>query len=129
MSNSSQNSYNLAPVDLTSNASTDANKYFNNFFALSFTVSPNVDAAVISYFESVADNKEAAKVLASAVMYTARTRGANPMAVLQEFMALPKGEINSYLTMFLNLQRKGTSLLGITTQPVTSKYVARAILP
>jgi hypothetical protein len=127
--NMSQNSYNLAPVDMTSNANTDANKYFNNFFSPTFTVNPDVDAAVISYFETVADNKGAAKILASAVMYTARTRGADPMAVLQEFMKLPKGEVNSYLTMFLNLQRKGTSLLGITTQPMTNKYVARSILP
>jgi hypothetical protein len=129
MSSTSQNSYNLEPVDLTSNANTDANKYFNNFFSPTFTVSPNVDDAVISYFETVADNKESAKILASAVMYTARTRGVNPMSILSEFTKLPKGEINSYLAMFLNLQRVGTSLLGLTTQPVTSKYVARAILP
>lgn len=38
-------------------------------------------------------------------------------------------EINAYLTMFLNLNRVNTSLLGITNQPQTSKYVSRAILP
>lgn len=129
MSSTSQNSYNLSAVDLTSNSNTPATKYFNNFFSPTFTVNPDVDAAVISYFESVADNKEAAKILASAVMYTAHTRGVDPMSVLQEFTKLPKGEVTNYLTLFLNLQRVGTSLLGITTQPMTSKYVARAILP
>ena len=123
------NEYNLSTIDMTTNSSTSSSAYFNNFFGPSFTVAPDVDAAVISYFETVADNKDAAKILASAVLYTAKTRGANAMAVLQEFMALPKGELNAYLTLFLNLQRVGTSLLGITTQPVTNKYVARMILP
>ena len=32
-------------------------------------------------------------------------------------------------TMFLNLNRIGTSYLGINNAPQTSKYVARTILP
>lgn len=120
--------YNLQPLDLTSNNNTPATTYFNNFFSPTFTVSPDVDAAIVSYFESVTDNRQSANILASAVMYTARTRGLNPMEVLNEFTKLPKGEVTSYLTMFLNLQRVGTSLLGLTTTPITSKYVARTIL-
>ena len=38
-------------------------------------------------------------------------------------------ELDAYLTMFLNLNRVGTSLLGISNQPQTNKYVQRAILP
>lgn len=38
-------------------------------------------------------------------------------------------EIDAYLTVFLNLNRAGTSLLGISNQPQTNKYVQRAILP
>lgn len=37
-------------------------------------------------------------------------------------------EINAYLTMFLNLNRSGTSLLGLSNSPLTSKYVTRTIL-
>lgn len=37
-------------------------------------------------------------------------------------------ELNAYLTMFLNLNRVGTSLLGINNSPPVSKYVARTIL-
>jgi hypothetical protein len=37
-------------------------------------------------------------------------------------------EINTYLTMFLNLNRSGTSLLGLSNSPLTSKYVTRTIL-
>lgn len=38
-------------------------------------------------------------------------------------------ELTAYLTMFLNLNRQGTSLLGLSNQPQTNKYVTRAILP
>jgi hypothetical protein len=122
-------SYNLDSIDLSVNGSTDPNKYFNNYFGPSFKVSPNVDAAILSYFEEVCDNKDAAKIMASAVMYTSYTQKINPMQTLQEFTKLPKGELNDYLTMFLNLQRVGTSYLGITNQPITNKYVSRSILP
>jgi hypothetical protein len=37
-------------------------------------------------------------------------------------------EINAYLTMFLNLNRSGTSLLGLSNSPLTSKYILRTIL-
>lgn len=37
-------------------------------------------------------------------------------------------DLNSYLTMFLNLNRINTSLLGISNQPQTNKYIQRAIL-
>lgn len=37
-------------------------------------------------------------------------------------------EINAYLTMFLNLNRSGTSLLGLSNSPLTSKYISRTIL-
>lgn len=37
-------------------------------------------------------------------------------------------EINTYLTMFLNLNRSGTSLLGLSNSPLTSKYITRTIL-
>lgn len=39
------------------------------------------------------------------------------------------GALNAYLTMFLNINRVGTSLLGISNVPPVSKYISRAILP
>jgi len=40
-----------------------------------------------------------------------------------------ENELNAYLTMLLNLDRVNTSLLGISNQPQTNKYIKRAILP
>ena len=38
-------------------------------------------------------------------------------------------EVDAFLTMFLNFNRVGTSLLGLGNSPKTSKYIQRAILP
>lgn len=123
------NNYNLGNIDTTTNNNTDPRKYFNNFYEQGRNISPNVDAAILSYFEEQTGNKLAAKALASAVIYTSKSQGLEPMETLREFTRMPQGELNSYLTMFLNLQRVGTSYLGISNQPVTNKYVNRAILP
>lgn len=120
--------YNISPINVEANDSTTGNSYFNNYFATNVNVSPNVDATVLAYFEELSYNKESAKALASAVMYTAKSQGVDPMQALTEFTKLPKGQLNAYLVYFLNLQRKGTSLLGITNQPITNKYVSRTIL-
>jgi hypothetical protein len=107
----------------------NANKYFNNYFQQKIAVGPDIDGAIISYFEQVAENKDAARALASAVIYTAATKGLDPMTVLMEFKNLPQGQLNNYLVMFLNFERVGTSYLGITNAPLANKYVYRSILP
>lgn len=39
-----------------------------------------------------------------------------------------QNELNAYLTMFLNLNRANTSLLGLSNSPHLNKYIARSIL-
>jgi hypothetical protein len=101
----------------------------NNFFNFPIEVSSNVDAAVEAYFEQVAENKESARALASAVIYTAIKQGINPMSALDEFRKIPAGDLNSYTALFLNLERVGTSFLGLQNTPVQNKYITRCILP
>ena len=121
-----QTNTNLNQISLNKS---DTKNYWNNYFKPDFTISSNVDAAILSYFERVAENRTAAKALASAVIYTAKTQNIDPMSALDEFTKVPRGELNSYLTLFLNMQRVGTSYLGITNEPPLNKYVQRAILP
>lgn len=120
------NTNNIGSIDI--NAKSNASNFFNNLTLPSVSVSQNVDDAVIGYFQQVAENKEAARALASAVILTSVSQGIDPMETLQQFMKMGKAELNGYLTMFLNLNRVGTSYLGISNQPVTGKYVARTIL-
>lgn len=115
---------NLPPAAST-NATTE---YFDNFFTGKSNVSANVDDAVISYFQSVTGDTTSGVTLAAAVIYTATQQGIDPIALIDEFRKLSPGELNAYLTMFMNINRVGTSLLGLSNSPQTSKYVTRAIL-
>ena len=105
----------------------DTDKFFNNFFDFPIEVSSNVDAAIIAHFELIADNKESAIALASAVIYTALKQGINPMNALDEFRRLPPGDLDAYAALFLNFERKGTSYLGLKNRPAQNKYVTRTI--
>ena len=120
---------NIQSVDANLETS-NVKEYFNNFFIDFGTITANQNDALIGYFEKFTQgNKLAAAALASAVIFTAKAQGQDPMIVLGEFSRLPEGQLNAYLNMFLNLNRVGTSYLGINNQPAISKYVQRAILP
>lgn len=107
----------------------DTNEYFNNYFAADLNTSPNINEAIVGYFQTVTGDKESGTTLAATVLYTALSQGLDPMQLIDEFRQLSPGELNAYLTMFLNINRVGTSLLGISNQPQTNKYISRAILP
>jgi hypothetical protein len=120
---------NLNQVDITrSSKSTDG--YFSNYFDKIVDISGAENDAIISYFEYYTKgNKKAALALASAVMYTAQKIGSEPMGVLDEFKKVPIGNLSTYLCMYLNLNRVGTSLLGTDQARVRNQYVERNILP
>lgn len=118
---------NLEAIDTSANVE-ESGQYFNNLSLPVFNVSQSVDNAVQSFFETITDDKESAKILASAVMYTAYLQNNNPMEVIAEFRKLQSGEINEALAAFLNLNRIPTSLLGVKNTIRTNQYIKRAIL-
>lgn len=118
---------NINAVDASSTASTQA--YFNNLNLPPISVSQNVDDAIVGYFQQLTETKEAARALAGAVILTAASQGVDPMETLKEFSKMDAGQLNSYTTMFLNLNRVGTSYLGINNSPTAPKYVAHMIRP
>jgi len=124
-----ENATNLSSVNLNAIIQKDIEKYFNNFTEIPIEVSSNVDAAVVGFFESITANKESARALASAVIYTSIKQGFNPMVTLAEFQKLGPGELDAYTILFLNFDRIGTSYLGLKNKPTVNKYVQRAILP
>lgn len=113
----------------SSKSSNKTTAYFNNFFSEDLYTSSDINDAVLGYFETVTGNTDAAKTLASSVLYTALSQGLNPMELIDQFRKMSDGELNAYLAMILNLNRASTSLLGISNQPETNKYIIRAILP
>lgn len=122
-------STNLTTVDTTTDINSDASNFFNNYYQPQYTVNPDVDAAVLTYFEKIADSRSAAKVMASAVIYTSLAQRVDPMSVLDKFRSMDRDELVAYTSTFLNLNRVGTSYLGVKNTPSSSQYVARTILP
>jgi hypothetical protein len=120
---------NVTGPDLSvAQALNNANKYFNNFYAIPFDVSSETNDAIIAFFEQYTANKATAKNLAAAVLYTALAQNLNPLSVLSEFNSLPRGQLNSYLIAFLNINRVPTSILGLKDSKKTSPFVTRTIL-
>jgi hypothetical protein len=130
MSNQTSTATNLTGPNLNTPAATtpNANAYFNNFYSIPYSVSAGTNDALTAFFESYCPNAQAAQNLASAVLYTALAQNLNPMKVLQDFQALPQGQLSNYLAAFLNITRVSTSLLGINYGTKTSPFVARTIL-
>ena len=119
---------NISTVNVNQ-TSANPGQFFNNLFVPVNTISSDQNDAILGYFQQYTKgNKEAAAALASAVIFTSLSQNMDPMATLQQFVDLPKGQINAYLAMFLNLNRVGTSLLGLNNQPNVNKYIKRSIL-
>lgn len=120
---------NINATDLSGNVFNETDFFFSNYFSPAFTVSQNIDDAVLAFFEKITQNKESAKVLASSVIYISLARDIDPMETLANFSSLNEDQLNSYVTAFLNLNRTGTSYLGINGVPRVGKYVQRMIMP
>ena len=108
--------------------STDPRKYFNNLYAQQFNISANDNDAITAFFEQYTGSRTAGDNLAAVVIYTALAQNLSPIDVLAQFQRLPQGELNSYLTAFLNANRVQTSQLGFKTGVTVNQYVQRAIL-
>jgi hypothetical protein len=116
------------PSNLNSTGTNDTTRYFNNFFTPSFTVSSNVNDAILSYFEEQTGSIDSARLLAQAVIDTAQAQREDPMTVLSQFQKLENNELSPFLALYLNTSRVPTSFLGIQNAPRTSEYVTRTIL-
>lgn len=105
------------------------NYFFNNFFKAPVNTSSDKNDALRAFFESWTGSHQSAEVLSGTVLYTALNQGMDPMTLVDEFKALEKKQLNAYLTLFLNLNRVNTSVLGISNTPQVNKYIKRSILP
>jgi hypothetical protein len=76
------------PPNTNVNSTTE---YFNNYFNDRLTTSPNINDAVIGYFQSVTGDEESGRTLASTIIYTALSQGIDPMSLIDEFKKLKAG--------------------------------------
>ena len=120
-----------SPQNITSTSLDPASgqNYFNNFYTKFPTVSTNQNDAIMAYFTNYTNgNQSAAENLASAVIATSIAQNVDPMSTLQKFTEIPANHLSIFLATFLNLNRVGTSYLGVRNAPVTNKYIQRSIL-
>lgn len=118
---------NLSKVSTRTSLESDASKFFNNYLQPNFSISSNLDEATIAFFQRIAQNREAAMILASAVIYTCLAQRLDLASVLDNFRRMNNDDVMKNLAVFLNLNRVGTSLLGLTNSPKAGKYVERMI--
>ena len=118
---------NLSKVSTRTSLESDASKFFNNYLQPNFSISSNLDEATIAFFQRIAQNREAAMILASAVIYTCLAQRLDLASVLDNFRRMNNDDVMKNLAVFLNLNRVGTSLLGLANSPKAGKYVERMI--
>lgn len=106
----------------------DSSRYFSNIFDQEINVTPEIDQAVSAFFEKRADNLNAAKSMASAVILSALDKGLNPMELLDRINGMDTFDVDVYTAMILNLSRVNTSVLGVVNNPPVSEYITRTIL-
>lgn len=106
----------------------DTDSYFNNFYTVGVSVPTDTHAIITTFFETYTNDKDSAKLLTQAVIYTALAQKQNPMEIVAEFKKLPPNQLNLYLVTFLNLSRENTSALGVTNTRRGGFFVERSIL-
>lgn len=106
----------------------DTDQYFSNFYTVGISVPTDYDAIITTFFETYTNDKDSAKLLTQAVVYTALAQKQNPMEILTEFKKLPPNQLNLYLVTFLNFSRENTSMLGVTNNRHGGYFVERSIL-
>ncbi len=118
---------NLTRTSTRADLNSEASDFFNNYLQPNFSLTSNLDEATISLFQRIATNRESATILASSVIYTCLAQRLDIATVLDDFRRMSDADILKNLTVFLNLNRVGTSFLGVTNQPRAGKYVERMV--
>ena len=120
---------NLETSSIRADLNATADKFFNNIYKPNFSLSQNINDAVVAHFMKMTDNEESAKLIASAVIFTSLAQGVNPIETIDRFSTMNQEDFKRYVSMFLNLNRVNTSYLGLGGTARMSKYVTRCILP
>jgi hypothetical protein len=82
-----------------------------------------------TFYKLIAEPQNEIYRVESVLDYTAETVTTDVYNYFYISYSQEQNELNAYLTMLLNSNRSGTSLLGLSNTPQVSKYITRAILP
>ena len=103
-------------------------RVFDEFYSWETTVPANEYDVVASYFESVFDNKQAAKNFTVTVFRIADETRVPVLTVLEQFQGQSQPEITMLMAYYLNGLRSSSTLLGANAQVVPNYWAARNVL-
>ena len=98
------------------------NDYFTNYYKIRPKVTDNEYDYVKSYFMERTGNTQATAALASAVIITANDLNMPVIEIVQNFT---NSSFKQSIPMFLNMSRRGSSLLGYLQQLQPSENISR----
>jgi len=99
------------------------NEYFETYFSPAITLNQNDYELAKGFFLARTNNVEATAALTSAVINVANELGLYLPDVISQFEAT--NNLKAAIPMFLNMSRRGTSLLGYTQSLTASENTRR----
>jgi len=100
-------------------------EYFETYFSTPATFTDNDYELVKSFFVSRTDNMDAAAALTAAVLDATSKLGLYTADIIEQFKN--SSNLTTAVPLFLNLTRKGTSLLGYINERKVPENIKRQI--
>jgi len=100
-------------------------EYFETYFSTPATFTDNDYELVKSFFVSRTDNMDAAAALTAAVLNATSKLGLYTADIIEQFKN--SSNLTTAVPLFLNLTRKGTSLLGYINERKVPENIKRQI--
>jgi hypothetical protein len=120
----------VAPTNLPMTVKNKTSNYFDNASLPKGMVNQGTWDALVGFFEERNNGDvSTAQVMATALINTAKIQQLDINEVLDSLKRFKGFEVDTYLALILNSTRIPTSMLGVTNQPTTNKFVARTVKP
>lgn len=117
------------PTNLPVNFSSPTTANFLSSFDRPVAISDNTYEELVSIFERRTSNSLAVQNLVAAVIQGLEEQRVDVNQVVDSLRASSDSEIDTFLALFMNSSRIGTSFLGVSNQTSVNPYIARTILP
>lgn len=104
-------------------------RVFDEFYNFGIDVPANEYDVVVTFFEKVYKNREAAESFAISLFRIAQQTGQNVMTLLAQLQDGDSVRLTASLSYYLNGLRSPSTLLGIQTPVVPNSWAARNVLP
>ena len=117
----------MASVNAINNKIDQTVQIFDRFYGFQQQVPVDAYSAVLSYFQSVFESREAAGNFTVSVFRISQATGVPAMTLLQQFQGQTGPQITLTLAYYLNGIRSKSTMLGLNVPTQPNYYVAHNI--